>query len=185
MKLPVISVFSKGAAQKILTGKESTAYKTVLSLGWSEDDYDTPPEGFDEFRGRKHRVEINDERFDHFRDTIKLPTSEGAPTNEKVKQILDFADSGIQGPILCHCYAGMSRSPAATVIMRALWLGPGEEAKALEVRGSPNITMLLFADVLLERNGDLWSAFLDMRPSMKHDEHLARLRDEAFGRIPE
>jgi predicted protein tyrosine phosphatase len=51
------------------------------------------------------------------------------PTVDDAKSIIDFAISMREagGVLLCHCQAGISRSPAAALICLAAWTGPGHE----------------------------------------------------------
>jgi predicted protein tyrosine phosphatase len=91
---------------------------------------------------------------------------EAAPTRGDAEAIIQFAGSirGVEGTVLCHCGAGMSRAPAAALICLAVWHGAGREAECVrEVRGIrrgavPHAGLVRFADELLGRGGRLMNA---------------------------
>ena len=58
--------------------------------------------------------------------------TETAPTPADAAALVAFARAiqGNGGVVLCHCGAGMSRAPAAALILLATWRGPGTEADA-------------------------------------------------------
>lgn len=88
------------------------------------------------------------------------------PTREQAREIIEFARSigGAGGTLLCHCNAGLSRSPAAALICLATWLPPGAEREAAEriarIRpgARPHGELVRFADDLLARDGALVAA---------------------------
>jgi len=93
-----------------------------------------------------------------------------APTRADVEPLVALAPT-LQGRVLVHCAAGISRSSAATLILFATRFGPGRELDAVrallgsrertERRGwrtggvSPNRTMIVLADEILGRHGSL------------------------------
>lgn len=144
----MIEVVSRSEAADILSSQLRCAEVTwLLSIG---DAHDQLPAGYDNIRS-KLRLLIAD-----------LLTEEGA-TDGDVQRIIQLAESLRQetGKLLIHCEAGVSRSPAAALIMYACWLGPGCEREAM-VRvlaqrpvAIPNRRMVELADRILGRGGRL------------------------------
>jgi len=85
------------------------------------------------------------------------------------KAIIEFARklSDFRGTVLCHCQAGVSRSPAAALICLATWTGPGHEQYCVEhllrVRpcAMPHRGLIAFGDELLGRGGKLVDALVN------------------------
>ena len=88
------------------------------------------------------------------------------PTIDDAKSIIDFARSvaAIAGTILCHCQAGISRSPAAALLCLATWTGQGHEQycidRLLRIRPAavPLRDLIAFGDTVLARGGKLLRA---------------------------
>lgn len=88
-----------------------------------------------------------------------------APQEAHVRQIIDFAQSWQrETPLLIHCWMGVSRSPAAAIIV-ALSLNPEEEDAALAARlrliaphATPNARLIEIGDQMLNRRGRLVDA---------------------------
>lgn len=82
------------------------------------------------------------------------------PMREDVVAALNFSKE-IEGPLLIHCYAGISRSTGIALAIIAERMGPGREAEALsellEIRppAVPNMMIVEHADDILGRNGRL------------------------------
>ncbi len=86
------------------------------------------------------------------------------PNDGHVRRIIDFAKGWDQeGDVLIHCVAGVSRSPAAGLIILAA-LNPGREAqiaRTMRQRApwiTPNARMVRIADEVLGLKGRLKSA---------------------------
>ena len=83
------------------------------------------------------------------------------PTEEHVQRIIDFGRNHVDGGILIHCNAGISRSSATALTILADRLGPGKEQDALDQmlfmqpEAVPNILIVMHADMLLGRDGSL------------------------------
>lgn len=96
-----------------------------------------------------------------FRGTDKLI----APDDVHVQQLIDFARSWDQSaPLLIHCWMGISRSPAAAVIV-ALTVHPEQDDAVLAARlrsvspfATPNSRIIEIGDRLLGRGGALIAA---------------------------
>ena len=147
----IIEVVSRPEASYILTSPLRSGEITyLLSIG---DPHDQLPDGYENVQ-RKLRLLVAD-----------VVTEEGA-TAEDVQQIITLAEQLRldTGKVLIHCEAGVSRSPAAALIMYACWLGRGREREAMErvlvqrPISIPNRRMVELADRLLARDGHLVSA---------------------------
>ena len=85
------------------------------------------------------------------------------PEPEHVQQALTFAQE-IDGPLLVHCRAGVSRSTAIALAIAADRLGAGNERQACEwlqqtyPQAQPNRLIVFLADEVLKRNCSLCSA---------------------------
>jgi predicted protein tyrosine phosphatase len=143
-----IEVASRLEAADILSSPTRCAEVTCLvSIG---DPHDLLPAGYDSVR-RKLRLLVAD-----------VLTEDGA-TQDDVRQIIHLAESLRlnAGKVLIHCEAGVSRSPAAALIMYACWLGPGHEREAMDrvlmqrPVAIPNRRMVELADGLLALRGRL------------------------------
>ena len=88
-----------------------------------------------------------------------------APDDVHVQTLIDFAREWDQSaPLLVHCWMGVSRSPAAAIIV-ALAVKPDEDDALLAARlrtvspfATPNARIIEIGDRLLGRNGALVSA---------------------------
>ena len=73
----------------------------------------------------------------------KLDPNPFAPKEEHILQIIDFANKAKNQKVLIHCYAGISRSSAAAIILAREVCGNDEEAlrqiSSLNVEISPEI----------------------------------------------
>ncbi|TPW32008.1 tyrosine phosphatase family protein [Pararhizobium mangrovi] len=92
-----------------------------------------------------------------------------APQTEHVRRILAFAETWDQrAPLLIHCWMGISRSPAAAILI-ALALAPEDDevrlAQALRAASpsaTPNPRLIALGDALLGRGGRLERAVRDI-----------------------
>lgn len=88
------------------------------------------------------------------------------PTREHARAIINFAESirEKKGALLCQCFGGISRSPAAALLCLSVWAGPGSEGACVEqvlsVRPAalPHADLVAFGDALLDRGGRLVEA---------------------------
>lgn len=87
------------------------------------------------------------------------------PSQDHVRAILAFGQAAqTAGPLLIHCWAGVSRSPAAAYIIANQNLGAGaEEGVANRIRqgapyATPNPLMIEMADQVLARSGAMTRA---------------------------
>ncbi len=114
------------------------------------------------------------ETSDHLRilvdDVDRAEEGFTAPAREHVEALLDFLRVTAPGEsILIHCFAGISRSPAAALIAMVL-TAPGREREAAQMlrdRGpfvQPNRLLVRLADTLLARDGALVAALEAMGP---------------------
>lgn len=93
------------------------------------------------------------------------------PGESHVRKLLDFADAWDRSaPLIVHCYAGISRSTAAALIMLCR-RNPRREAEAARLlrerapHAQPNRRMIALADGLLESDGRLVAAVEAMGPA--------------------
>ena len=83
-------------------------------------------------------------------------------TREEVSRILDFGRVWPgRHPLLIHCWAGVSRSPAAAYAIASLRAGSGREKDLAGLLrraapfATPNPLMVVLADEILGRNGEM------------------------------
>ncbi|NTF31364.1 tyrosine phosphatase family protein [Rhizobium skierniewicense] len=96
-----------------------------------------------------------------FKGTDKLI----APDDVHIQQLIEFARSWDQSaPLLVHCWMGVSRSPAAAIIV-ALTVQPEQDDATLAARlrrvspyATPNARIIEIGDRLLGRGGALTAA---------------------------
>ncbi|MDD7911219.1 protein-tyrosine phosphatase family protein [Pseudovibrio exalbescens] len=88
-----------------------------------------------------------------------------APAPQHVVELLRFAQTHItKGPVLVHCWAGISRSTAAAYLIACARNEPGQEAnladrlRTLAPSATPNPLLVKYADQLLERDGRMIDA---------------------------
>ncbi len=88
-----------------------------------------------------------------------------APQESHVERLIDFARGwDRRAPLLIHCYAGVSRSPAAAYVA-ALALAPeldptalAQRLRALSPSATPNSRLVALGDALLGRGGRMTAA---------------------------
>jgi len=168
MSLPVVEIVNLSRAGKRLMSKSLRPnLRGLLSIG---DPGSKLPAGF---RNAPLAVRLE---FDDVTPNDKN-SFYTFPVDEDILRIIKFAEAlkSAQGTIIVHCFAGRCRSTAAGFIMHSVWLGPGNAEEAMrhtlascrEPDPLPNIVMLEMADRLLERNGELLSAFTEFFTSSR------------------
>ncbi len=118
--------------------------------------------GLENFSGDVLRLEFDDfEDFDLYGHIT--------PQEKHIKDIIEFSREVIREPLLIHCMAGQSRSPAAAAIVIAEKTEPGQERFVFDYlinktkHGAyirPNRKMIEIADKLLKRNGRLIEEYM-------------------------
>jgi predicted protein tyrosine phosphatase len=113
------------------------------------------PKGFAE--ERHLRLGVN--------DIVDVSAGDNPPARAHIEKLLAFARQWpAEDPILVHCWAGVSRSMAATYTILCDRLGPGSEliaARAIRNRAPhayPNALLVQYADELLDRQGRMIEA---------------------------
>src|SRR6266498_709002 len=148
----VIEVASRVEAGDILSSPQRCAEVTCLiSIGAPNDEL---PIGYQNISSKLRLL---------FGDTLD---EESGATEGDVRSLIELAQylRSTVGKVLIHCEAGISRSPAAALILYACWLGPGREGEAMEkvftLRpiAKPNRRMVMLADKILGREGRLIDA---------------------------
>jgi predicted protein tyrosine phosphatase len=88
-----------------------------------------------------------------------------APSREVVQAVIDLGrDLPSEATLLVHCFAGVSRSPAAAYILACAASAPGQEAliarglREASPKATPNALMVSLADGILERGGAMSAA---------------------------
>lgn len=118
---------------------------------------------------------------------------EGAPQEAHVVEAFAFARA-VQGNLLVHCHAGISRSGAMAYALLAEALGPGREEQALDALLAqrpiivPNGRVVKIADKVMGRGGALVAVYQDrlardpvwQRQKAFQSDYWARLRPDLF-----
>jgi predicted protein tyrosine phosphatase len=140
------------------------------------------PHRFADLVARRLCLDFDDVLYD-------LPSGYSAATHSDVVQILAFALAVESlGTVLVHCSAGISRSPAAALLLHAARLGHGREEAAVdsllrdllraeqeghrEAGARPNARMLVLGDLRMRRRGRLVAAALRTWPALLRDLDL-------------
>lgn len=169
MNIPKISICSYIEAERRLVN-EPENYEYVISLG-SPGAFgisaDPLPLGFDKFSGQKLRLEFDDVSYP---TPGMLKAGYQPPSRDDAKKIIDFT-AEVDGPILIHCAAGISRSSASALILIAQKFGKGKEHEALHYLVTlddkdpdifPNELLLYYADNIMDRHGELIMAYREV-----------------------
>lgn len=101
-----------------------------------------------------------------------------------VEALLSFIDAWDpnQGPLMTHCYAGVSRSTAAALVAAYMKHGDAEACgialRAAAPHAQPNRHIIALADAALGCDGDLKLAHRSMGPAIRavHSAPLTTLR---------
>ncbi len=102
-----------------------------------------------------------------FHDVTEAQAGLQAPATEHVKALVSFVrrwQASGQGPLIVHCWMGVSRSPAAAFIARCLIAPDSDEREiAHDLRhlapfATPNARLVALADALLGREGRMVAA---------------------------
>lgn len=147
-------ITSRIHAERILKSKTASAPIThIVSIG-AEDYEQREPHGFQEFAGQKIRLVFHDINGTD-RDNLS------APKEEHVRNLIEFFEKALKEKspnFLIHCFAGISRSTAAGLIMLRLHYGETQKALAhllnVAPQACPNKTILKLADDILKLNGN-------------------------------
>lgn len=186
-----VTITSLNGARDLLTSDRAQQLHAVVSIGHQVDGQGEEfPLGYREFgsggRQVKHRMNISDIRFLHD-GWEKWSPHRHTPRPEDMQALIEFFPK-IDGPVLFHCYAGMSRSPAAALAYLAWALGPDKEAEAVarlyeaKRHVTPNYLMIALADVLLRRGRRLYEA-MSHRGDWEQYPELALVYEQAKGLV--
>ncbi len=139
----------------------------------SIEDPTTPLETPEWFIGIHQQLHFHD--VESVEDALELKMV--PPTRDDVALILNLGAQclEVRNPqslhLLIHCYAGASRSTAASYALFCQALGAGRESEALDLvvglrpRAFPNFLMVRYADELLNRGGAMIEALGPLRKS--------------------
>lgn len=91
------------------------------------------------------------------------------PEKTHVEKLVRFVRTWDQkAPLVIHCWMGVSRSTAGAYIAQCTLMPDADEAllasrlRAASPEATPNLRLIQFADELLDRNGRMISAILDI-----------------------
>jgi len=149
--MSLILVTPLSAVADVIRSRRPSHLVTLLS---PEHMIETPPG----FPGERHlRLGVN--------DIVDVNAGDSPPARAHIEGLLDFTRRWpAEDPILVHCWAGVSRSMAATYTILCDRLGPGSElhaARAIRSRARhayPNALLVQYADELLGRQGRMIEA---------------------------
>jgi predicted protein tyrosine phosphatase len=137
-------ITSKGGASKIINSSLKITH--IISIG-TKDPLQRPPRGFEKHPAQKLRLEFWDI------STEKRKKMNG-PSQKDVDKILSFCEEIINSKepsVLIHCFAGVSRSTAAGLILLNKYFNnikkAREELFKLVPHASPNTRMLKLANI--------------------------------------
>jgi predicted protein tyrosine phosphatase len=106
----------------------------------------------------------------HFHDIAQPQAGLQAPDAETVERLLSFATGfAPEDSLLCHCWMGISRSPAAAFIVACAMSPSRPEAeiaaslRALAPSATPNPLLVALADTRLGRCGRMTAAIQSIR----------------------
>ncbi|HEY9851081.1 MAG TPA: HEAT repeat domain-containing protein [Leptolyngbyaceae cyanobacterium] len=152
--LPNILITSYGeAGEHILCPNRGPLIKHLISIASPGVDL---PEGYTNVPHRL-RLEFDDIDIPHNDPEYVLATP------EHIRKVINFVSevSELNGHILIHCQAGISRSSAVALTVCAQLLGAGKEKDAMEIvmkarpQAMPNLWVVELADDALGRGGKL------------------------------
>ena len=154
---PLVEVYSHQEIGELLTSRgQCTDVCFLVSIG---DPEDALPSGYDTI-------------VDKLRLTFPDRDDEDGASEEDVLEIIRAGKrvSDRSGRVLVHCWAGISRSSAAAIIMQMAFLGGGHETTVVESviaqrpGARPNRRMIGIADRLLHLEGRLIAAVAEAVP---------------------
>lgn len=179
MTHPSILIFGYSEAAMLMRQPQGMEVKAIISIhGLHEYAMDAP--GI----SRRLTLRFDDVDVPNAKDTLGMYRSwvhrkwmadigrpMTPPSERDAEAIIDFARSirDLEGTLLCHCHAGISRSSAAALLCLAAWTGAGRERDCVEqimrIRPAamPHVGLIDFGDALLGRQGQLVKAVLDAR----------------------
>lgn len=130
------------------------------------------------FRGVHEQVQFND--AENNRESAMVGGK--LPCRQTVQTILSFGDRCLSRTkaaepvtLLVHCFAGVSRSPAAAFVLASQALGEGREEEALRFvlslrpQAIPNGLVVQIADELIGAQGRLVRALAPMKESLRQE----------------
>lgn len=139
---------------------------------------------------RFHKTPHPDHLILRFEDVDFEASDVALPHRRHVEAAIEFAREHRSGSVLIHCKAGIARSAALALAIIADRLGDGREEEAvrhlLEIRPEavPNLLLLPMADEVLERNGRLEKAWMEIENSHGKYAHHRRLKRLILERNP-
>lgn len=114
-------------------------------------------------------------------DVLRSTPRWRAATPSQIVQLVRFVrewSKNSHAPLVVHCHAGRSRSPAAAYIALCSLNPQVSEKRIVEVMKaassdlSPNMRMIALADKILKRDGRMFEAAKRWKPSLRKGENL-------------
>jgi predicted protein tyrosine phosphatase len=171
--LPEIVIASFEVAEDILRAPKRDGVRFLVSIGEPGSDY---PAGYHRAPIRRMRMEFDD---------VTVLSAEAAgylrADRSDIEKLVKFLEK-VEGKILFHCAAGISRSAASAVIFAAMKLGPGKEAEACKhihkVKHTvyPNKHVIRLGDEILGREKKLLRAAFAEWPEPPVEEEILGFR---------
>lgn len=167
-ELPKIDILSLNQAANVLTSDAKHRYHAMISIGTLSEG--NPP-GWSQIQGNQIKLRLDFEDF-AVPAIFQAHSADGPYSKvshphwcqpEQLEQLFEFAPQ-VNGDLLIHCFAGVSRSSAIALSFIASRLGPGREKEAVEHLYErkqtiyPNAWVVALADCVLGREGRLFQA---------------------------
>ena len=179
MPYPPILMFGYSEAAMLLRQPHGAQVKAIISIHGLHEYAVEAPDVSRRLTLRFDDVDVPDPKdalgmlrsWVHRKWAVEIGRPMTPPSREDAEAIIEFARSigDMEGTLLCHCQAGISRSPAAALLCLAAWTGAGRERDCVEqimrVRPAavPHLGLIGFGDSALGRQGQLVKALLDVR----------------------
>lgn len=177
--MPQLVVLGRSEASMLLRAESPHQVTAVISIHGHSD---SPCEGFDVVPQTLELIfddiDIVDETdpVSVYRSRISQRKAQDVeeslvpPSLDHIRQAVEFATriKDIQGTLLCHCFGGVSRSPAVAIICLVCWMGRGHEREAVELikairpAATPHAGIISLGDEFLKLNGRLNQAVEDV-----------------------
>lgn len=175
MTLPRILLTGQDTAEIVWAKDLATGQPRITDILSIRTPGDPMPKGLLNHPARQLRTCIHDVPFD-ITPTENFGREVKSCTRAQIRSIIRFTRRvPVDGVVLIHCAAGISRSPAAALVFIAARLGPGREQEAADHlkklrRTAPNPRIVYLGDEALGLNGRLFRVYRDSFWDLSEDE---------------
>ena len=175
---PGVLILGYSEAAMFLRQGEADCVQAIIAIRGQREHVIEVPNGvpslvlqFDDSQAPDEGVPLDAARFRlRQREAAAVGLSLNPPNDGHARSIIEFARQirSASGTLLCHCSAGISRSPAAALLCLAEWTGPGHERTCVEQllilrpAAQPHRDLVRFGDTILGREGRLLKALEDV-----------------------